>query len=318
MSTGLPAATPYHRLFRTSAGYAWWRPLAAAGLLVVFTGVASVVLAVLWMAAALISGDVDLEILRSPAALTAHLTDVSNPLSLLFLLANLAVLLPLVPLSLLCVGLRPLGMRHSVAFRVRWRWMLACVVPALVVTLVSIGVSFVPALFGQPLPAPVPVEAGRLVVLLILVVLLAPLQSAAEEYIFRGLAMQAIGAWVRPVWVAIVVSTVIFTAGHVQYELWGMLSVAVMGAGFAIVTWRTGGLEAAIALHVINNVLSLGLLTTGLLGTTQMSSEGSTPLTPLLQAVFTAGYLLWVDRLAARRGLVRQRPVETPVQPLVG
>lgn len=308
---------PFHRLYRTSPGYAWWRPLVAVVLFAVFGVVASLLLAIVWLVLAIVTGQLDLLGAASGPGLQddliARMSDVSNPLSLFLLLASIAVLLPLVQLSMLCVGLRPVGMRHSVTFRLRWRWMLVCAIPALVVTLVSVGVSFVPLAFGEPLPAPVPVESGTLVLLLAMIVVLAPLQSAAEEYIFRGLAMQVIGSWVRPVWVAIVVSTVIFTIGHTQYELWGMLSVAVMGAGFAIVTWRTGGLEASIALHVVNNVLSLGLLASGALGTTQMSSEGSGPLAPLLQAVFTAGYLLWIERLAKRRGIQRARPLAMPV-----
>lgn len=300
--------TPYHRLFRTSPRYAWWRPLVAVALFVVFYLVLSVVVAVAWFIAALASGDADFAMMTDPTALLAHLSDTSNPLSLAYLLASVAIMLPCVPLAMLCAGLRPVGLRHSVAFRIRWRWMLWCAIPALVITVVNSALSFLPLAFGEPL-VPVPVPAATFAVSVVVILLLVPLQSAAEEYVFRGLMLQTLGAWLRPVWPAIVLSTVIFTIGHTQYEIWGMLSVAVMGAGFAVVTWRTGGLEAAIALHVVNNVISFLLLTSGVLGTTVMSSEGSGPLAPLVQAVFTAAYLLWVEFAARRQGIERTRPL---------
>lgn len=299
---------PYHRLFRTAPRYAWWRPLVAVALFLVFYLVLSVVVGIVWAIVALVTGDADLQLMVDANALLAHLSDTSNPLSLAFLLCSVAVMLPSVPLAMLCAGLRPIGMRSSVAFRLRWRWMLWCAIPALVITVVNSALSFLPVLFGEPLE-PVPVPVGTFLVSVVLILLLVPLQSAAEEYVFRGLITQTLGAWIRPVWPAIILSTIIFTVGHTQYEIWGMLSVAVMGAGFAIVTWRTGGLEAAIALHVVNNVISFLLLTSGALGTTVMSSEGSGPLAPLVQLVFTAAYLAWVELAARRRGIERARPL---------
>ena len=300
----------YHRLYRGVPQYRWWRPLVAVVLFAVFAVVALVVVSVVWVVLAFATGQWTFDSVLSvgfEARIMASATDVGNPLSVFLLLGSLAVLLPLVPLAMLCAGLRPLGIRHSVTFRLRWGWMLRCAVPALVITLLSVALPFVVALFTGVSIETVPVDTGNLVVLVVLIVLLAPLQSAAEEYIFRGLIMQVVGSWVRWAPVAIVVSTVLFTVGHTQYELWGALSVAVMGLGFAVVTWRTGGLEAAIALHTINNVLSLLLLASGVFGTTQMSSEGSGPDAPIVQAVFTVGYVFWIDRLATRHGVVRRR-----------
>lgn len=302
--------TPYHRLFRTARGYAWWRPLVAVAIFLVFVVVAEVVLAIVWFIVVLTTGALDLQALTDAEALTRTLTDVSDPISLVYLLVSVAIMLPLVPLAMLCVGLRPVGLRHSVAFRLRWRWMLWCLIPSLVITIASTALSFLPIAFGEPL-TPVPVDPVTFVILTVIILLLVPLQSAAEEYVFRGLILQTMGAWVRNVWPAIVVSTVIFTIGHTQYELWGMLTVGVMGLGFAIVAWRTGGLEAGIALHVTNNLISFIALASGVLGTTEMSSEGSGPLAPIVQAVFTAGYVLWVDRLAVRRRIDRVRALPT-------
>jgi membrane protease YdiL (CAAX protease family) len=298
---------PYHRLFRTVRAYAWWRPLLAVGVFAAFFLVAQVFVAVVWIIGIVVSGG-NLTSLTSIPEVLAQVTDVSNPLSLVLLLGSVAIMLPLVPLAMLCAGLRPVGLRHSVAFRVRWRWMLWCAIPALVITVLNTGLSFLPLLWGETLE-PVPVDGGTFALLAVLIVVLVPLQSAAEEYVFRGLIMQTLGAWVRSPWPGILVSTLIFTVGHTQYEIWGLLSVGIMGLGFAIVVWRTGGLEAGIAFHVVNNVVALLLLASGALGTTVMSSEGSDALAPLVQAVFTAGYVLWIEFAARRQGIARERPL---------
>ncbi len=302
--------TAYHRLYRTNPRYRWWRPLVAVLLFGVFALVALLALNVLWFIAALALGQITLDDMMDPFfadELVTLLSDVTNPLSLVMLLGSLAVLLPLVPLALLCAGIRPVGVSNSVTFRLRWGWMLRCAIPALVVTLVSIALPWLLAPLTGETIEPVPVDPGLFAVLAVITILLVPLQAAAEEYVFRGLLLQVVGAWVRWWPLAVVIATILFTVGHTQYELWGMLSVAVMGFGFAIVTLRTGGLEAAIALHVINNVLAFLLLTSGVSGTTEMSSEGSGPLAPLTQLVFTVVYVVWVDRMAARRGIARRR-----------
>lgn len=313
------APVPYHRLYRTLPRYAWWRPLVAGVLFVVFAVVALIVVSIVWFVLAFATGQITFESVLAPdfeARLTATATDVGNPLSLFLLLASLAVLLPLVPLALLCAGLRPVGVTSSVTFRLRWGWMLRCVTPALVITLVATVLPFIIALLsGEPI-APVPVDGGTFALLAVLVVLLTPFQAAAEEYIFRGLAMQVLGAWVRWAAVPIIVPTAIFALGHTQYEIWGVLSVAVMGIGFAFVTWRTGGLEAAIALHAINNIIAFLVLSSGIAGTTDMGSEGSGPLAPITQLVFTVAYVLWVDRLATKHRIERARPRPSrPVPP---
>lgn len=299
--------TPFHRLFRTVPKYRWWRPLVAIAILIAFFLVTQVIVGVVWTIGLIVSGH-GLDAFASVTEATAQLTDMSNPLNVVLLFGSIAILLPLVPLAMLCAGLRPVGLRHSIAFRLRWRWMLWCAIPSLVITLISTGLSFLPLLWGETLE-PVAVDMGHFALLAVLIVLLVPLQSAAEEYVFRGFIMQALGAWVRNPWFGIVISTVVFTVGHSQYELWGLLSVGVMGLGFAVVVWRTGGLEAGIAFHVVNNVIAVLLLSSGVLGTSSMGSEGSTWVTPLVQAVFTGGFVLWIEFGARRRGIARTRPL---------
>jgi membrane protease YdiL (CAAX protease family) len=93
---------------------------------------------------------------------------------------------------------------------------------------------------------------------LIVIVLLVPFQAAAEEYVFRGWFVQAVGAHVRnPIW-AILIGAALFASLH-GYQPAGLVDVFVFGAVMGWLTVRTGGLEAAIALHVMNNLFAFGL-----------------------------------------------------------
>lgn len=92
---------------------------------------------------------------------------------------------------------------------------------------------------------------------LMAIVLTSPIQAAAEEYLFRGYLMQAIGSVLRP-WLAVLLSAVVFTAMH------GTQNPALLAdrLGFGLLAGClvlfTGGLEAAIAAHAVNNVFAFG------------------------------------------------------------
>ena len=91
--------------------------------------------------------------------------------------------------------------------------------------------------------------------------LTTPFQAAGEEYVFRGYLLQAIGslvdrAWWK--WVAIVVTALLFawrTACRTSPLFFDRFMFGVIAGWLAI---RTGGLEAGIALHVLNNYLAFG------------------------------------------------------------
>jgi uncharacterized protein len=123
--------------------------------------------------------------------------------------------------------------------------------------------------------------------------------------------MQTLGAWIP--WarvaapVAIILPTVLFALGHI-YDIWGLLDVAAFGLAAAFITWRTGGLEAGIVMHAVNNITLFLLLATGTLGGTAVTPEGGSPISVAITVVTMAGYAFWIDRLATKRGLVRRRP----------
>ena len=95
--------------------------------------------------------------------------------------------------------------------------------------------------------------------LLLVVVLTTPLQSAAEEYVFRGYLSQAIAGWIRAPRAAAVLAALItatlFSLAHVPPDFLTFFDRFAFGLAASAVVWLTGGLEGAIVLHAVNNVL---------------------------------------------------------------
>ncbi|RUQ98158.1 CPBP family intramembrane glutamic endopeptidase [Labedella endophytica] len=101
---------------------------------------------------------------------------------------------------------------------------------------------------------------GGTTIAIILVNLVAtPLQSAGEEIAFRGALIPAAGSWFRNTRVAvafgILLSGVLFALIHVTLDPWLLAYLFVFSACTAAIGLISGGLEAAMAFHVANNVL---------------------------------------------------------------
>lgn len=104
-------------------------------------------------------------------------------------------------------------------------------------------------------------EIGAPTVAILVATLLAtPLQSAGEEIAFRGGAVPAAGSWFRSTRLAvafgILVSGALFALVHVSLDPWFVAYMFVLSACTALMGVISGGLEAAMAFHVSNNVLA--------------------------------------------------------------
>lgn len=162
----------------------------------------------------------------------------------------------LIPLSLLLTryvhGLEPRWL-PSVQPGLRWRYLLMTVVVGAVllnaVVWAQWGLAEVPAFTaGQP----------GWVSFLLLILLSSPLQAAAEEFFFRGYLLQAIGSATGRSWMGVVGSALLFAVMHgIQNPALfaHRLAFGLVAGGLVVVT---GGLEAAIGAHIVNNISSYG------------------------------------------------------------
>ncbi|MCG2461281.1 CPBP family intramembrane metalloprotease [Flavobacteriaceae bacterium F89] len=105
------------------------------------------------------------------------------------------------------------------------------------------------------------------VILLIIGVLLIPLQTSFEEYMFRGYMMQGIGLAVKNRWVPLLVTSVFFGAMHLGNPEVGKLGYGIMvyyigtGLFLGILTLMDEGLELALGFHAANNLIGALLVT---------------------------------------------------------
>ena len=295
------SVTKYNRLARETPGFEHWRLPVAAIIAAAAFGVFNLVLAFV------------LILLSADAAESMTEISLGNPGILFVQLGSIAVLLPCVLIAIWAIWPKHLGYLHSVEGRFRWRWFASCFALALLI----VG-AFLGFWLGGAASSGEPVEfsfaSGGKRWSLLVVVLVVPFQAAAEEYVFRGALMQLISSWTRRTWVPVLVTTALFAAGHL-YNFWGLMSVAVFGLVAALVTLRTGGLEAAVALHIVNNLLLMSL---DLFGLADSSGEGADFFNEVLPTVFMC-LALWaaVEWLARRRGLQTTRERIEPVEYVV-
>ncbi len=234
-----------------------------------------------------------------------------DPVVFFILFGSVVLMLPSALLARLVLGPRPLGLLFSVTGRIRWKWLLTCFVAAVAIYALinAIAVGLELAAGGRPVslqPAP---GFWWLMALLIFVV---PLQCAAEEVVFRGYLAQTIGRWLKhPAW-AILLPVPLFVLGH-AYDIWGQLSVGIMAVAMGIITWRTGGLEAAIALHAVNN-MTVSLM--AMVGLTDMNDTSGAPTDLIAVTLINGGYVALVFWLVRRnRSVAVTRTIVLPPLP---
>jgi hypothetical protein len=96
---------------------------------------------------------------------------------------------------------------------------------------------------------------------LLAALLLIPLQTSAEEFFFRGYLLQGSRRLTKNWLVLSLLNGVLFTLphlGNVEVEKDFLLSVLnwfLVGAGWTLITLRSGSLDYALGIHAINNLL---------------------------------------------------------------
>lgn len=309
----------YHRLLRGVANYRWWKPLVLLLLSGVYFGVFTIIVAVAFIPA-LMS---DPEYLNGIASGQGDTLDTQQPISVLLSLVSIIIMIPSVILAMLTLGMRPLGRIWSVAGRLRWgmlgRMSLVALLAVIVMNLAGIAleIAFDPASLNEPATEASTSDFNWTAAWtsLIFIVLLVPLQATAEEVVFRGLFMQVLGSWLKSPWFGIIIPSVGFALAHI-YDIWGLLSVGMLGIVAAWLTWRTGGLEAAIAIHIVNNLIAFGFMTFNVGGeTAQVESTGGAG--SFIGALVGYAVFIWlVLRVFRKRGYGRTRIdlVQVPVE----
>ncbi|CAB4734858.1 unannotated protein [freshwater metagenome] len=199
----------------------------------------------------------------------------------------------------------PAGSLSSVVGRLRWRWFATCLALALVALIATLVVAtLVPEQAeGVEMSGSLNDFTRTTRDFLLVIVLLTPLQAAGEEYAFRGYLTQAFGGLFRSRWVAVAVPAFLFALAHGAQDAPIFVDRFAFGLVAGILAISTGGLEAGIAMHVLNNFLAYGLALAFSDMSTALNPTGGTwwslP-TTLTQSLV---YLLLATAVARKQGI---------------
>lgn len=104
-------------------------------------------------------------------------------------------------------------------------------------------------------------------ILVIIAVVMIPLQTSFEEYLFRGYFMQGLGILAKNRWLPLIITSVIFGGLHFfnpeVTKLGNIIMIYYIGTGFmlGIITLMDEGLELALGFHAANNLVAALLVT---------------------------------------------------------
>lgn len=285
----------------------WWRPLVAIAL---FAGFLIVALVLVFAGAAIVGAIFDFPAIEL-------IEQVSSPFGFAILAGTLIVLIPISQFSIrIAFGTR-IGYLGSVTGRFRFGWALRCAVVVSPIWIALMVFGYVNGDFEGGRPA-------QWLILMIMVVALIPFQAAGEEYAFRGFVQQVVGSWFANRWLALVVPGVLsvpmFAAAHGSFDGWVLADLSVAAAAWVYLTWRTGGLEAGIAVHAVNNVfimltsLALGGFENGFVTEGTTGSWESVAITLVCNAIAVLA-IVWQARRVGLQRLFEPGPQPVALAP---
>jgi membrane protease YdiL (CAAX protease family) len=178
---------------------------------------------------------------------------------MLYLNLTLASLIPAMWLLVRVLhNMRPRWLA-SVKPKIRWGFLGAC----FAATIPALGAMMVVGMIvpGDPngVESDLNKVTGQMVAIGIVVLLTTPFQAIGEEYLFRGYLGQAFGALTKSRVVAVLAPSLLFGLAHGMQNLPLFLDRFAFGVMAGLLTVLVGGLEAGIAMHVMNNLLAFGV-----------------------------------------------------------
>lgn len=165
-------------------------------------------------------------------------------------------------------------------------------------------------------------------ILFVIAMTMLPIQTSAEEFIFRGYLMQGFGLLAKNRWFPLLITSILFGLMHImnpEVEKMGqIIMIYYIGTGLflGIITLMDDGMELSLGFHAANNIVTALLVTTewSALKTESVFKDISTPsvgyeifipvvvIFPLLLFIFSKKYnwTNWKEKLAGKIIVVQQ------------
>lgn len=121
--------------------------------------------------------------------------------------------------------------------------------------------------FTEPESYVLQFDAPKFLILLVIAVVMIPIQTSAEELMFRGYLMQGFGLLAKNKWFPLLLTSIIFGGMHIfnpeVAKLGYIMSVYYIGTGLllGIMTLMDDGTELALGFHAANNLVAALLVT---------------------------------------------------------
>jgi hypothetical protein len=185
---------------------------------------------------------------------------------------NITFVFVILPLSLMCIGLlfwvkfihrQSIRSLTTARKKVDWSRILFSVV---LWALISIVLTLI-AYFTAPDNFVINFKPELFISFLLLAILLIPLQTSFEEFLFRGYLMQGLGVITNSRLIPFLTTSVLFGLMHIanpEVEKLGMvIMIYYIGTGFflGVLTLMDDGLELALGFHAANNLIGALLVT---------------------------------------------------------
>ena len=148
--------------------------------------------------------------------------------------------------------------------RVRWsRFFFAFAIYG-ILALIFFAISFI----LEPENMEFSFEPVRFFIMLVITLIFIPMQATAEEFAFRGYIAQGVASWTKSRWWALIIPSVLFGLMHsanpevFEYGFWVMMPQYIfMGFMFGAMSVLDDGIELAMGVHTINNLMASILVT---------------------------------------------------------
>jgi len=121
--------------------------------------------------------------------------------------------------------------------------------------------------FGNPDDYIIQFELVPFLILALIAIVLIPIQTSFEEYLFRGYLMQGLGVLSKTRWVPLLFTSLIFGGLHILNPEVDKLGYVIMfyyvgtGLFLGIITLMDDGMELALGFHAGNNLVAALLVT---------------------------------------------------------
>lgn len=228
--------TTYPRRFDR---YKWHKPIAVGALFVIFVAIMNMI--VISLITKALFGTVD-------GSTGYDNMDFYTAAGAFYNAAQAASVVPCLILAALIVRDRPVSSYFSSMGGWRWKVFLKTFAAAFIIAGIPTIVAF--ALKGKS--GDIRFTVGGFIIMALLI----PFQGIGEELVYRSYIMQTVSSWFKIPLLGLIVQTVLFALVH-PYNVIGRIEIIVSAVIYALLCIVVKGIEAASALHIVNNMTEI-------------------------------------------------------------